>query len=73
MLVQICAGVLNKDSELEDFEVLPMEMVSCEGTVCTFKGEVVGEKSGRNGCAIRILPYHGDMEHPFERGLICWI
>ncbi|MBN1493251.1 MAG: alpha-glucan family phosphorylase [Candidatus Omnitrophica bacterium] len=73
VLVQICSGVLNKDGELEDFNVIPMEKVSCDGNTCTFSGEVVGEKSGRNGCAIRILPYHGDMAHPFERGLICWV
>jgi starch phosphorylase len=71
--VQICTGILNKDGELDDFALFPMEDVSCEGNTCTFKGEVFGEKSGLNGCAIRILPYHGDMVHPFERGLIYWI
>ncbi|MFC1808694.1 alpha-glucan family phosphorylase [Candidatus Omnitrophota bacterium] len=71
--VQICTGVLNKDGALEDFSVLPVDTKSCEGNCCTFIGEVVGEKSGLNGCAIRILPYHGNMAHPFEKGLIYWI
>ena len=37
-----------------------------------FEGAISCRSSGRFGYAIRVLPYHRDMVHPYEMGLILW-
>ncbi|HUV41603.1 MAG TPA: alpha-glucan family phosphorylase [Sedimentisphaerales bacterium] len=39
---------------------------------CLFEGSVRCKTSGRQGMAVRVLPSHSDMVHPYEPGMIIW-
>jgi len=43
-----------------------------EGNVWVFHGTIPCRTSGQHGYAVRVLPRHPDLPHPFEPGLVCW-
>ncbi len=42
------------------------------GSVWVFQGTIPCRTSGQHGYAVRVLPRHPDLAHPFEPGLVCW-
>ena len=40
--------------------------------VYTYRGRIPCQASGRCGFAVRVLPCHADLVHPFEPGMILW-
>ncbi|MBI1917043.1 MAG: alpha-glucan family phosphorylase [Planctomycetes bacterium] len=43
-----------------------------DGNVWIFHGTIPCRTSGQHGYAVRVLPRHPDLPHPFEPGLVCW-
>ncbi len=37
-----------------------------------YQGIIPCQSSGQHGYAVRVLPRHPDLAHPFEPGLLCW-
>jgi len=42
------------------------------GGMWLFQGTIPCRTSGQHGYAVRVLPRHPDLNHPFEPGLISW-
>jgi starch phosphorylase len=38
----------------------------------TYRCSVPCRRSGRRGFAVRVIPSHADLVHPFEPGRVCW-
>lgn len=45
---------------------------SPRGPIWEYRGAIACRASGQYGLAVRVLPRHGDLQHHFEPGLICW-
>ena len=43
-----------------------------DGTVWLYEGGVACRASGQHGYAVRVLPRHADLQHPYEPGMLCW-
>lgn len=73
--VQLFHGILDSMGGIPEPELLSM---SHQGTpadgsgVWTFTGTIPCRSSGQHGYAVRVLPRHRDLAHPYEPGLICW-
>jgi starch phosphorylase len=71
--VQLVAGPVNVDGELEDPRVVPMRYERALGpNRHLFIGTIDCRTSGRQGYSLRIVPGYADMATPFEPGLIIW-
>ena len=49
--------------------------MTCEGVqdgVASYRSEAACTRSGRRGFAVRVLPYHADLVHPFDPGMVVW-
>ncbi len=58
--VEVVLGSVNANGNLEDTEVMVLPSVQREGNVATFCREVVPERTGRLGYALRVSPNHFD-------------
>ena len=70
--VQVYTGRLNADGELEDPEVIEMKVVTREEKGHRYKTKVRCRHSGRQAYAIRILPKHPNLVHPYVPGYLRW-
>lgn len=70
--VQVFYGELNSQDKIQDGKVDNLEYQESQDGVHSFSGSIPCCCSGRFGFAIRILPYHEAMTHPFETKLIYW-
>ncbi|TVR72389.1 MAG: glycosyltransferase family 1 protein [Spirochaetaceae bacterium] len=70
--VQVYTGRMNADGTLVDTESVPMKAVSSEGGISTYRTRVRCRHAGRQGYAIRVLPSHPDLVHPWVPGLLRW-
>jgi starch phosphorylase len=71
--VQLYHGEVDAQGEIVDPEALPMvpEEGRSDGAVW-FQGEVPCRRTGHRGYAVRVLPAHASLPHPFLPGLIRW-
>jgi starch phosphorylase len=58
--VEAVFGRVDSNGHLEDTEVLTLPSVSQEGSVAVFCRDVVPERTGRLGYALRVSPNHFD-------------
>lgn len=64
--------MIGESGELPDGEIVTLEKHSNEGENYVFKGAVPLKLSGKMGMAVRIMPNHKDLIHPFLIGHITW-
>ena len=73
VVVQLSHGVIAKPGELSHEMCTRMEPDDAPADgVHTFRCSVPCRHSGRRGFAVRVLPTHPDVVHPFEPGRITW-
>jgi starch phosphorylase len=72
--VQLFHGLLDSMGEIADPQSVTMTHTgsAIRGNVWQFTGTIPCEMSGQHGYAVRVLPRHPDLAHPFEPGLLCW-
>jgi starch phosphorylase len=58
--VEVVMGRVGTDGGLEDTEVMVLPSTGQNGTVAIFEKEIVPERTGRLGYALRISPNHCD-------------
>ena len=58
--VEVVMGRVGTDGGLEDTEVMVLPSTGQDGTVAVFEKEIVPERTGRLGYALRISPNHCD-------------
>jgi len=70
--VQVYTGRLTSEGELEDPEVVEMKVGDREDKGFRYKTKVRCRLSGRQAYAIRILPNHSNLVHPYVPGYLRW-
>jgi starch phosphorylase len=70
--VEIYHGMVDSTGEVPRGTPTTMRCEERDASMYTFTGAVPCLNSGRFGCAVRVLPHHKDLVHPFESGLILW-
>ncbi len=71
--VQLYYGPLDSRGEIPQGEAVAMSWKESIGEgKHLFVGSIPARASGRYGYAVRILPHHEDLPHPYEPGLILW-
>jgi starch phosphorylase len=71
--VQLGVGALAVEDQIEDAayaRMTPDEKPS-DG-IYTYRCAMPCIHSGRRGYAVRVLPFHPDLVHPFEPGMVVW-
>ena len=58
--VELVLGRIDNNGNLEETEVMVLPAVQQEGSVATFGKEIVPERTGRLGYALRVSPNHFD-------------
>jgi len=73
LLVQTCIGKLQESREIVDPDIVPMTHQGSEsGDGLLFLVRIPCRHSGTLGLSVRVLPWHGDLGHPHETGLVTW-
>ncbi len=70
--VQVYTGRINAEGNLENPEVVKMKPEKRDGNAHTFRARVKCRQAGRQGYAIRVLPDHPELVHPYIPGLLRW-
>jgi starch phosphorylase len=71
--VQLFFGPLNVEGLIVQGQTLPTLIAQSKGAgTYIFAGAISCRTSGRHGYALRIVPQHEDLGHPFELGLVLW-
>ncbi len=73
VVVQIFHGRLNERGEIEDPDTAAMTSLGASATgAFRYSGSVACVHSGREGLAVRVLPFHEDQLHPHALRLAAW-
>ena len=73
LVVQIYHGVLDAAGEIHNGNVSPMEYRGELGSgTYLFEGTLALKETGLHGYTVRALPYHEDLQSPYELGLVTW-
>jgi starch phosphorylase len=70
--VELYHGTLSSHGEIEEPTCTEMESVSQEQGRARYQTEIVCERAGRQGYAVRVLPRHQALVSPYTPGLIRW-
>jgi starch phosphorylase len=70
--VQLYHGHLDNDGNVPEAAVTAMQPHEQNGRKCTFRGILPCQSSGQFGYAVRVLPRHALLPHPYEPGLVTW-
>jgi starch phosphorylase len=70
--VEIASGPLDTEGKLQDAVSSRMAPEGGENGVHRFAAMVPCRASGRHGFAVRVLPSHPSLVHPYDQGLISW-
>ncbi|MFC2170568.1 alpha-glucan family phosphorylase [Calditrichota bacterium] len=71
--VEVFIGKLYGNRQLADGEGYPLEFIETDKSgVSSFRGDTPCSHSGNHGFATRVLPFHEDLNHPLEMGLVVW-
>jgi len=70
---QVYLGKLHEGRDIVEPEIVPMENQGASGgDGVLFRALIPCRTSGTQGLTVRVLPYHADLGHPHETGLIAW-
>ncbi|MDZ7373947.1 MAG: hypothetical protein ONB23_08235, partial [candidate division KSB1 bacterium] len=70
--VQAVIGPIDSQGQILEPEVYEMTAVQDDGDSMLYQCEVECRLSGRLGYAVRALPHHPDLVHPFTPVLVTW-
>ena len=70
--VEAIIGRVTADGSLEQPRRIPLKFADRENGATLFKAKVPCDQAGRQGLAIRVLPNHPDLVHPFVPGYVVW-
>ncbi len=70
--VQLYQGMVDDKGDIPKGAPITMEARNAKDGLYSFAGAIPCLNSGRFGFAVRVLPCHHDLVHPFELGLILW-
>jgi starch phosphorylase len=70
--VELYHGALDPDGRIEEGQVTPMEPDESQGGGIPYSGCLPCGHSGRFGFAVRVMPRHEDLCHPYLPGIIHW-
>jgi starch phosphorylase len=72
--VEIYYGLLNEHDELLEKDWVPMKVVNnLSNGVYVYEGNVNFKKKGDYGYTVRVIPYHVNLPHKHDAGLITWL
>ncbi len=70
---EVYFGALDSDEEIVDGQSEVMHQVEqVRKNVVRFEATIPCETTGQHGFSVRIMPYHPEIAHPFDSGLITW-
>ncbi|HON89053.1 MAG TPA: alpha-glucan family phosphorylase, partial [Spirochaetales bacterium] len=72
VLVEVCHGQLSTTGMIEKPKCVPMHVLSKQGSLVEYGVSIQCEDTGQHGYAVRVLPRHEDLPHPFLPGFITW-
>jgi starch phosphorylase len=72
LIPQVYVGRVSEDRDIVGAEVVPMSLEREEAGRAHFRASVPCRTSGRHGLTVRVLPFHEDLAHPHETGLVVW-
>jgi starch phosphorylase len=73
LAVQVYMGMTDEDGEIAGGVATPMAPAGeAESEGLLFTARIPCRMSGTHGLTVRVLPYHADLGHPHETGLILW-
>jgi starch phosphorylase len=71
--VQLFHGVVDSLGDIPLPRTAPMSHNGAhDGSTWVFTGRIPCRSSGQHGYAVRVLPKHKGLNHPFEPGLVTW-
>ncbi len=70
--VQLYTGPINAEGQLYEPRIVEMKTNSTDERGYIFRTKVKCEQAGRQGFAIRVVPNHRDLVHPYVPGLLRW-
>lgn len=70
--VQAVVGPMDSQGQILIPEVHEMEFVGQDGDALRYQCEIECTRAGRLGYAVRVLPHHPDLVHPFTPVLVAW-
>ena len=70
--VELYHGALATEGQIEEGLRTRMSCVETRDGVCIYATEAPCTRSGRRGFAVRVLPHHADLIHPFEPRTVIW-
>jgi len=72
LAVHLYSGPLDNSGNVPRADICDMELVESANGKLTYKVVIPCEASGQFGYAVRVLPQHALLPHPFESGLVIW-
>ncbi len=70
--VEVIHGELDSNGEITSSQTLVLDFKSASGSVSTFVGEIPCTYAGRNGFAVRVLPFRREVSNKFHLGKVTW-
>jgi starch phosphorylase len=70
--VQLYHGRVDAVGEMSRATALPMAAAEGHGNAVIYRCKVPCRSSGQYGYAVRVLPKHSLLPHPYEPGLVTW-
>ncbi|HEU4339902.1 MAG TPA: alpha-glucan phosphorylase, partial [Planctomycetota bacterium] len=70
--VDIASGPLDTEGRMQEAVSSRMAPEGQNGAAHKFTAKVMCRASGRHGFAVRVLPNHPALIHPYDEGLIQW-
>ncbi|MBN1257089.1 MAG: alpha-glucan family phosphorylase, partial [Planctomycetes bacterium] len=70
--VELYYGSMDSKGECSSGSTSPMQPGQAVDGTIPYEGSIPCERSGRFGFAVRVLPRHRDLCHPYLPGMICW-
>lgn len=67
--VELYFGSINQSDEISEGAALPMNLISSEGGISRYEGNMLCLKSGQFGFTVRVIPYHRDLVRKFDPDL----
>jgi starch phosphorylase len=72
VLPQVYLGKLFESRSIVDATIVPMTFRETSAEGALFDVSISSRASGMHGLTVRVVPFHEDLGHPHEMGLIVW-
>lgn len=72
LIPQVYIGRVSEDRDILGADKVPMSLEREEAGRAQFIASVPCRTSGRHGLTVRVIPFHEDLAHPHETGLVVW-